>query len=99
MIKKKIKLKLLNFDDVLKESLKDKEFKKAYDDLEPEFAIIDAIIKKRIKDNLTQGELAKRLKTKQPVISRLESGTLNPSLKFLKRVAKALDAKLYISIR
>jgi ribosome-binding protein aMBF1 (putative translation factor) len=81
------------------EMMKKPKFRKAYNDLEPEYAIVDAVIKKRIKENLTQSDLAKRMKTKQPVVSRLEMGTLNPSVKFLKRVAKALDAKLYISIK
>ena len=99
MKKREEPLKWRPFKEFLAESLKNPKVKKAYDDLAPEFAIIDSIIKQRIKHNLTQAEFAKRMKTKQPVISRLEQGNMNPSLKFLKRVAKALDAKLYISIR
>ena len=78
--------------------LKDKEVKKAYDKLGLEFALVEAIMQKRIKEGFTQAQLAKKIGTKQPVISRLESGTLNPSINFLRRVTDALDAKLKISI-
>ncbi len=78
--------------------LKNKEFKKAYDELGPEFDLIRMIIKKRLKEGLTQKQLAAKLGTKQPVISRLERGGYNPSIKFLHRIAEALDAELRISI-
>jgi ribosome-binding protein aMBF1 (putative translation factor) len=81
-----------------KELFKDPKFKKAYDDLGPEFEVIEAIIKARAKYGLTQADLAKKIGTKQSAISRLESGTYNPSLAFLKKLAKALNAKLEIRI-
>ena len=81
-----------------KELLKDPEFKKAYYELEPEFALIKLMIRKRLKDGLTQKQLAKKMRIKQPVISRFEQGNFNPTLKFLNRVAKALDAKLKVTI-
>ena len=48
---------------------------------------------------LSQTELAHRVGTKQPVISRLESGAGNPTLDLLRRVAKALDTELHVSLR
>ena len=81
-----------------KELLKDPSVKKAYVDLGPEFELIRSMIKKRLKKGLTQTQLAKKIGSRQPVISRLEQGTYNPTMKFLNRVAKALDAKLKISI-
>ena len=69
-----------------KQLLKDPEIQKAYDDLEPEFALIESIIKKRIEKGMTQS-----------AISRLESGDSNPSFVFLKKVAKALGSKLKVS--
>ncbi len=80
------------------ELLKDPQIKKGYDDLGPEFALIEMMIEKRLKLGLTQKQLAKKIGIKQPMISRLESGTYNPSIKFLHRVAGALDAKLKVSI-
>ena len=81
-----------------KELLRDPEVKKAYDELGPEFELIAAIIEQRIKAGMTQAQLAKKLGTKQSAISRLESGTYNPSLEFLRKLAKALGAELRISI-
>ena len=85
---KKLRTKLLN----------NKEFRKAYNALEPEFALASAIIAKRIKKNMTQAALARKMKTKQSAIARLESGTYNPTILFLGKVAKALDAHVRVSI-
>ena len=79
--------------------LKDAKIKKAYSKLEPEFAVIKMIIAKRLKVGLTQAQLAKKIGTKQSAISRLEQGSYNPSLFFLTKISKALDAKLKISIK
>ncbi len=84
--------------ELLKSELKDPKVKKAYDDLELEFQIINLMVQRRIEKKLTQNQLAKKLRTKQPVISQFEQGNFNPSIKFLKRLAKALDAKLTITI-
>ena len=77
--------------------LQDPEIKKAYDALEPEFALASAIIQKRIDKKMTQADLAKKMGTKQSAVSRLESGAYNPSFAQLQKVAKALDSKLKIS--
>jgi ribosome-binding protein aMBF1 (putative translation factor) len=87
-----------NFNSFKKELLRDKAVKKAYDELGPEFALVQMVIEMRLKQGLTQQQLAKRIGSKQPVISRLERGDYNPSLKFLRRVATALDAKLKVTI-
>ncbi len=81
-----------------KQALKNPEVKKAYDALEPEFALANALIGKRIERGLTQTELARKIGTKQSAIARLESGTYNSSMKMLEKVAKALDAKLIVKI-
>ena len=79
--------------------LKDKEVKKAYDELGPEFEFVRLLIQKRLEKGLTQHELARKIGTKQSAISRLESGTYNPTVSVLRKVAKALESKLEISIR
>ena len=78
--------------------LKDGAFKKAYDELGPEFALVEMLIRKRLEQGLTQTQLAKKIGTKQPVISRLEQGTYNPTLKFLNRFAIGLNTRLRVSI-
>jgi len=96
---KKNKFNPVPFKDFFDEVMKDPEIKAEYDRLGPEYEIIKAIIKKRIEKNMSQKELAQKMGTKQSALSRLESGTYNPSLLFLKKVATALDAKLSISIK
>ncbi|MEK7584100.1 MAG: helix-turn-helix transcriptional regulator [Patescibacteria group bacterium] len=84
--------------EVKRELLKDPEVRKAYDDLGPQFALIEKIIEKRISEGLTQKELARRIGTKQSAIARFESGTYNPTLGFLRKVARGLDVKLKITV-
>lgn len=79
--------------------LKDKEIKKAYDDLGPEFEFVRLLIQKRLEKGFTQHELAQKIGTKQSAISRLESGAYNPTMSVLKKVAKALGSELEISMR
>lgn len=81
-----------------KEILKKRNIKAAYEALGPEFEIMAALIKRRLEKGLTQKELAKRVGTKQSAIARLESGTYNPSLDFLKKVTHALDARLRVTV-
>lgn len=52
------------------------------------------IIDTRMKRGMTQEELAKKMKTVQPVIARAENGNLPPSHKLLKKIARALEARL-----
>jgi len=79
--------------------LKNPEFRKALNDSELELQIAKLIIKARIKSGLTQKDLAKKLKTKQSVISRVETAKTTPSLSFLKRLATALDTSLSVNFR
>lgn len=86
----------LDFDVYKKQALKDPKLKGEYDRLQPEFALINAIIRSRAKYGLTQKALAKKIGTKQSVISRIEIGRANPTFSFLKRLAKALNSNLEI---
>lgn len=92
-------MKFISFDKHLAQLLKDPEFKREYDALEPEYAVIRAVIGKRIEKKMSQQQLARKIGTKQSAISRLESGNANPSVKFLQKVATALGARLSISFQ
>jgi transcriptional regulator with XRE-family HTH domain len=89
--------KYTSFEEYLEKSLKNPDFKKVWDDSETEYQLSRQIIKKRLKNKLTQQDLAKKANTTQAIISRIESMNGNPSLHFLKKIATALDAKLSIS--
>lgn len=88
-----------NYRQLKTKLLSDREVKKAYKALGPEFEFIQMIIQKRIGKGLTQKELAQKIGTKQTAISRLESGAYNPTVSTLRKVANALDAKIEILIR
>ncbi len=89
----------IDMDDMQKyldEQLKNPEFKKEYDALEPEFALSRAILDARREKGITQKELSERTGIAQGDISKLENGSANPSVKTLKRVAAALGKKVKI---
>ena len=87
------------FEDHLKESLKDPEFKKVWEESEPEYLLARELIKKRLEKKISQRDLAKKLNTTQAVISRIETMNANPSLSLLKRIAKVLDTNLQVSFK
>ena len=66
------------FDDMLSKQLKDEEFRKEYEAIQPEMDVIRAIVDARTSQNLTQKELAERTGINQADISKLENGTRNP---------------------
>ena len=91
---KKQKVRYYTLKAVEKEWMKRPKFRRAYEALEPEFQIARALIDARVKKKMTQAEIAKKAGTKQPVISRLEGAQGSPSLSLIKRIAKALNARL-----
>ncbi|PWT28831.1 Helix-turn-helix [Butyrivibrio fibrisolvens DSM 3071] len=84
------------FNDMLDEQLKDEEFKKEYEAIQPEMDVIRAIVDARNSQNLTQKELAERTGINQADISKIENGTRNPSLNLLKRLADGMGMVLKI---
>ena len=88
-----------DFTEIKKRLLRNREFRKEYERLGPEFELVRILIRKRLQKGFTQQELARKIGTKQSAISRLESGTYNPTMSVLRKVAKALGSKLEISIR
>ena len=73
---------------------KDNEFKKIWEEEAVKREVIKMIIAMRIKEGLSQKELAERLETSQSSIARLESGKGNPTLNFLVKLGKALNKRL-----
>lgn len=89
----------MNWRQHKKELLKDEGFKKVLREGEPEYQIARAMVRARIKYKLSQKELAKKMKTKQSVISRVENAQTTASVSFLKRFAEVFDIKLNISFQ
>ena len=82
-----------------KELLKDPEVRKALKKTELEYQIARTLIKARLDRGYTQIELAKKLNTKQSVISRVENVKTTPSISFLKRLANVLNASLQVQFK
>lgn len=87
---------MTNFDEYLNQQLNNPELKAEYDALEPEFAIIQALIDARKSTGLTQKELSQQSGIAQSDISKLENGSANPSIKTLQRLAEAMGKTLKI---
>ena len=82
------------------EQMKDYEFKKAWHDLDSEFELLDSMLKAREKAGLTQEELAVKIGTRQPALSRLERGGFKKaSVETLRKIADVLDARLVIKLQ
>ena len=83
----------------LKEKMKNPEFQRAWRGLDEEFEVLESIIKAREKAGLTQEQLAKRIGTKQPALSRLERGGFNrATVETLRKIAEALDVRLVVRL-
>lgn len=80
-------------------ALRDAKVKKEYDALGPEYEVVQTIIDRRLKKGWSQTQLAEAIGSRQPVISKLERGEGNPSLRTLQKIAQALDLSLQVSMR
>lgn len=56
-----------------------------------------AFIKYRVNNNLTQKDLAEKLGITQAMVSKLESGDYNPTVKMLFEIAQKLDWKFNLT--
>ena len=88
---------MIKFNTLHTKWMKDPAYRKEYDAMEEEFALMAAVAKARVRSGLSQAQLAKKLKTTQSTIARLESGRGMPSTRTLGRFAKATGHRLKIS--
>ena len=87
-------MKTLN--EMLSEEMKNDEFRKEYEAIQPELEVIRAMVDARNSVNMTQKELSERTGISQADISKIENGTRNPSLNLLKRLAEGMGMTLKI---
>ena len=87
-------MNMSDFKTYLDKQLHDIEFKKEWDNLEPEFNTIQAMIDARKRCNMTQKELSEITGIDQSDISKIEKGNANPSLSTLKRLAAGMNTIL-----
>ncbi len=82
------------YREFLKEKLENPEFKKEWDELEPEYQLIRTMIHARDEKNMSQRQLSDITGITQADISKMETGEANPTLQTLKRIAKGLGMRL-----
>lgn len=77
-----------------KRLLKNKDFLKEYYTHDIASEIADMVFRARISRRISQEKLSRLIGTKQSSIARLEAGKSLPSLRFLEKIAVALDTRL-----
>lgn len=83
----------------LEKAGKRKGFKKAYEELEEEYALAREMLAARARVGLSQEAVAERMGTTKSAVSRLEaSGKHAPSVATLKRYAHAVGCHLEIRL-
>ena len=86
-----------DFRKFLNKQLEDSDFRKGWDEMEPEYQIMKAMIAARMETGITQQQLSEKTGINQSNLSRIENGNGNPSVSTLKLIASALGKKLSIS--
>lgn len=91
--------KTISFEQLKKELLSNPKVKEAYDALDAEYQIASQIIKARIKQKISQEDLAIKSGIARTFISRVEGMNAQPSISLLRRISQALNIKINITIQ
>ena len=83
--------------DLHRDWMKNPKYKTEYEALGKEFEFARTLIEARTRAGLSQTQLARRMKTSQSYVARIESGQVKPSTAALERLAKATGSRLTIS--
>ncbi len=76
---------------------RDPAYRAAYEALDEEFELARTLIEARTRAGLSQTQLARRMKTSQSYVARIEGGKVRPSTGALERFAHATGTRLRIS--
>ena len=92
----------MNHSELKAKALSNSKVKAAYDDMAPEFALLRQMLEARQTTGLTQAEVAERMGTKTPAVTRLESSLANgkhsPTLATLQKYAEAVGYELQVKL-
>lgn len=92
----------MNHRELKAKALLNPEVRAAYESLAPEFELLRQMLKARKGAGLTQAEVAQRMGTKAPAVTRLESsltsGPSSPSLATLQKYAQAVGCDLQVTL-
>lgn len=88
-----------NFESHLCKKMMNPAFAEKWQESEAEHTLVKALVEARIAAGMTQQQLSSTSKINQAILSRIESGKANPSIRTLQKVAKGLGKKLIIDFR
>jgi DNA-binding XRE family transcriptional regulator len=101
-MKTKRKPPVMTHEEMVSNWMKDPKFRAEYDKLEDEFSMLDVLLAARKEAGLTQAQVAERMGTKAPAVTRIESGLVSgtrfPSVPTLQKYAQAVGKKLQIRL-
>lgn len=87
-----------DFDVYLKKYLRNREFKKHYDEFGKQLEVAYQLVKLRKEKRMSQIDLANQIGTTQSNVARMESGQQNFTIGILSRIAVIFNKDLKISI-
>ena len=94
-----MKNKTMELDDYIsKRKKKDSDFAKDFESSYEEFKIGMMIKEMRLKNGMTQEQLAEKLDTKKSVISRMENHSEDVRLSTLRKVASVFGKQLKVAM-
>jgi predicted transcriptional regulator len=86
-------------DEMIEESTKkNPEFPSLMEEARQRRALLDALVAMRNRSRISQSALAKRIKTSQPAIARLEAGVIDPRLSTLQRYAASVGKRIELTL-
>jgi transcriptional regulator with XRE-family HTH domain len=92
----------MNHEQLKSKALENQDVRQQYEKLEEEFSLLQQMLAARQRAGLNQSEVAQKMGTKAPSVTRLESslnsGKHSPSLVTLRKYAKAVGCKLEINL-
>jgi transcriptional regulator with XRE-family HTH domain len=89
---------VIPFGDLKKDLLKRNDVRAEHEALAEAFSLAEALIRARSEADLTQTQVADRMRTSQSYVAKLEGGQVSPSIKALQRYAAATGTRLKISL-
>ena len=93
---------MLTHKQLVKRMLRKPAVRAEFKALEPEFVLLDQLLKARARAGISQAEVARRMGTHAPAVARLEaslgSGKHSPSIATLSKYAAAVGKKLVVRL-
>lgn len=88
-----------SLDSEIEESLKDPEYRAAYEDANHRHEFVDLLVDLRKDRHLTQKQVAERMGVGQPTVAGFENEGSDPRLSTLQRYARAVEVRCVVTVQ